>query len=514
MGGPAGSLVRVVVPLLSAVSGLFGGGLLHQALTRGTHVAEIIETAARAAGDHCKDALSDQCCEPVEGERKGKGGGHRAKAGACWDFPWVLLVVILQWPLSVAAFVTHSRCCRRGAPRFVEESEDPVDSPVQRALAQQQLATIRLVLRQVAGESYVVVTPDGDVFVEDLTLSNDDLAGLRLGGPNGGNPVGIRGASIYALPAFTAARLATFEREADALMAQEAAVPAGLPPVVQPAAAAAAALAPASGGNFDAETLYWMAAEAVEDVKYGDAVANVGAFASEGAKAVHTLPSGASLFVQCIRGRGRESFLGRPAEWDNRVLPVSIDGRGMPECSLKECAQRSAEAPVTWKLSGPRTAKWCLAYLAVEALGLEGHHERFRQLVKVDAGNWGVQEHFQLSMVLKHALQTDQFDGCNNLCIEVIFRRLQTIEYAYADKAREQEAKSVGGRLSLEEQQTFGGLTRQAGTLMVCPDLLDHVRAEVERDANLAKNLRKAKEEREIARRALPKKGAKGDNDS
>ena len=209
-----------------------------------------------------------------------------------------------------------------------------------------------------------------------------------------------------------------------------------------------------------------------------------------------------------------EAAIGRPAEWDDRVLPVSIDGHGIPECSLKECSQRSAEMPVAWKLSGPRTAKWCLAYLAVEALGLEGHHERFRQLVKVDAGNWGIQEHFQLSMVLKHALQTDQFDGCNNLCIEVIFRRLQTIEYAYADKAREQESKSVGGRLSLEEQQTFGGLTRQAATLMVCPDLLDHVKSEVERDANLAKNLRKAKEERELARRALPKKGAKGDNDA
>jgi len=37
---------------------------------------------------------------------------------------------------------------------------------------------------------------------------------------------------------------------------------------------------------------------------------------------------------------------------------------------------------------------------------------------------------------------------------------------------------------------------------MVAPELLDHVRSEVERDASLAKNLRKAREEREAARKA------------
>ena len=42
---------------------------------------------------------------------------------------------------------------------------------------------------------------------------------------------------------------------------------------------------------------------------------------------------------------------------------------------------------------------------------------------------------------------------------------------------------------------------------MVCPELLTHVKSEVERDAALAKNLRKAREERELQRK---KKGGKG----
>jgi hypothetical protein len=36
---------------------------------------------------------------------------------------------------------------------------------------------------------------------------------------------------------------------------------------------------------------------------------------------------------------------------------------------------------------------------------------------------------------------------------------------------------------------------------MICPELLDFVRVDVERDASLAKNLRKAREERDATRK-------------
>ena len=128
-------------------------------------------------------------------------------------------------------------------------------------------------------------------------------------------------------------------------------------------------------------------------------------------------------------------------------------------------------------------------------------HERLRQVTRADSSSWGIQEHFQISMSLRQALLVDQLNGCNLLSVEVQFRRLQTIEYSYAEKAREQESKAVGGRLTLEEQTTFGGMTRQYSTLMICPELLDYVRTETEREATLAKSLRKAREERELARK-------------
>ena len=79
------------------------------------------------------------------------------------------------------------------------------------------------------------------------------------------------------------------------------------------------------------------------------------------------------------------------------------------------------------------------------------------------------------------------------------------------EKVKDLESRGSNGRLSVEEQVLFGGLQRQASSLMVCPDLLDHVRREVERDATLAKNLRKAREEKDANRKAEAKaKGKKG----
>ena len=157
-----------------------------------------------------------------------------------------------------------------------------------------------------------------------------------------------------------------------------------------------------------------------------------------------------------------------------------------------------------WKITGPRTARWRLSYLKVEGLGLDEHHERFRQVCRLDSGTWGVMEHFQISMMVRQLLQTDGINGCNSLAAELMFRRLQTIEYAHAERARETEGKAMGAtsKLALEEQYVFGSLVRTAGTLMVAPELLQHVKEETEREVLLSKNLRKAKEERELASKA------------
>eukprot|EP00971_Amphidinium_carterae_P311747 6196242-Amphidinium_carterae.1 len=106
-----------------------------------------------------------------------------------------------------------------------------------------------------------------------------------------------------------------------------------------------------------------------------------------------------------------------------------------------------------WPLEGPRTARWCLQYLDKQSTGFEGHHERLRSLLKLDAGAWGIAEHYNILMAVKLAVEFDQVAVENLSSFELLFRRLQTIEFAYQERLRDQEAKSQGGsRLSPEEQ--------------------------------------------------------------
>ena len=246
----------------------------------------------------------------------------------------------------------------------------------------------------------------------------------------------------------------------------------------------------------------WVAAEAVEDIRFGAVLDNVMLPAVVREKTVHTLPSGKKVFAMCINDGMITEFNNRASACDGRIQPRKMNPMGRPELALAEAVAVCTEHDLGWEVAGPRTAKWCLSYLCVEGLGFEAHHERFRTLCKLDSTTyttWGVQEHFQISMFLRQLVQVDALDGFNCLGVELMFRRLQTIEYAHSEKAREAEARLTGGKLALEEQHMFGSVVRQAGTLMICPQLLTHVKEELERDVQLQKNLRKAKEERELA---------------
>ena len=57
----------------------------------------------------------------------------------------------------------------------------------------------RLVLAAVDGSDYVVATPDMDLFVEMLSLQNEDLTGFRVGGVDGiALPAGLDQGLVYA----------------------------------------------------------------------------------------------------------------------------------------------------------------------------------------------------------------------------------------------------------------------------------------------------------------------------
>ena len=113
----------------------------------------------------------------------------------------------------------------------------------------------------------------------------------------------------------------------------------------------------------------------------------------------------------------------------------------------------------------------------------------------------GVQWHWQATKFLKFLAEIDQVDLFNVVAAEAAFRDIQTIEYSYVDKARELEnSGSSGGRLTSEEEAMFAGSSRMATFLMVCPGLLEQVKAEVDREGGLLKKLVKAREARAALR--------------
>lgn len=109
-----------------------------------------------------------------------------------------------------------------------------------------------------------------------------------------------------------------------------------------------------------------LAAEKVGAFNYGDEVGSVTQAKVRGGKLVHDLGNGVSIFVQCLDGEDRASFMQLPAENDPRVLPQDLDPLGHPDCSLKEVAKKSHEIPMPWVLIQAHgqpvgaLATWCL----------------------------------------------------------------------------------------------------------------------------------------------------------
>ncbi|CAK0856983.1 unnamed protein product, partial [Prorocentrum cordatum] len=96
-----------------------------------------------------------------------------------------------------------------------------------------------------------------------------------------------------------------------------------------------------------------------------------------------------------------------------------------------------------------------------EGLGIEGHRKHFRQICKLGATDWGVQEHYQLCQQIKAATCQDFLDGTSLICTGMKFRRLQTIEFATGTRPRTPRAK-----------------------------VIEHVHDDVEKEAKLHKSLR------------------------
>ena len=206
--------------------------------------------------------------------------------------------------------------------------------------------------------------------------------------------------------------------------------------------------------------------------------------------------------VREVKDKDLDTLLAEVAHQDARILPVSRTKGGRRHKSWGELHDECDEQMLDdWPVPKPRTTAWCLEYLQRRGESIEQHHEAFVRACKLDRTSWGVQAHWQATNVLKMMGEVDQVDLCNMASAESTFRDLQTIEFSYLDKMRDQDGQA-GGKLTSDETALFTGVSRSAMSLMICPELLDAVRSDADREGGLLKNLMKARE----ARAALKEK--------
>lgn len=213
----------------------------------------------------------------------------------------------------------------------------------------------------------------------------------------------------------------------------------------------------------------------------------------------------------------REAFLVRQRITDveddkpsgARVLPVYFRaGDGKRERTWQSVCETVQSAVIDdFPLRGPRTAMWCLRYLARQQMHPDDYHLRVKQRFKLHVSDWGVSQHQLAMTAVAIACCSDQVDLPNVGTIQHLLREAQMVEYHYRgverdleDKSR-REKKGGGNGLPAEEADLFLGAHQSPSDCMVCPDLTEWISKQLERESQIQKQVRQAREERAMARK-------------
>jgi len=202
-----------------------------------------------------------------------------------------------------------------------------------------------------------------------------------------------------------------------------------------------------------------------------------------------------------------EKFRGAEAFGDARLLGLDVLSGVRDKLQWRDVAGKVSEVDFKdWPIPGPRTAKWCVDFINRRGGGAIDHHRFWVSSNQLYPDMWGVQEHEAALKIMDLAGTYDGFDIPNSAGLEHLMRRAQLIEFTYSDRGpapptgnRSGKGGKKGSSSAFDESNIFMGQHRTHGDVMICPELLDYVSKETEREASVMKQVRKAREEREMA---------------
>ncbi|CAK0852624.1 unnamed protein product, partial [Prorocentrum cordatum] len=187
---------------------------------------------------------------------------------------------------------------------------------------------------------------------------------------------------------------------------------------------------------------------------------------------------------------------GPELESDARVLDIKTRPDGSRHRHFTEAARQvtTTEWP-EWPILGPRTAPWCLEFLA-----RQDQHPRARQTkwvheCRLEATDEGVGDHDLAMRMAELGLSFDQLNLGELASFELSMRKAQMAEWRHRDRLA-----AVEGDDLMEESYLYLGTGETRGLAMAAPALVDHINQEMHRGAQILKERRKAKEERLLSR--------------
>lgn len=180
---------------------------------------------------------------------------------------------------------------------------------------------------------------------------------------------------------------------------------------------------------------------------------------------------------------------------DARTLSISRDSQQQRFKEFRLAALECKEVSFQdWPIAGPRTVAYVLSRIVEHGGSPIAHSQAWRTACKFQPADKPAQDHEMLCRILQTMLCYDQLDATNLGSAELIVRAIQRIEEQHKLRLT---AVDDAGEAALFLGSSGGS---RVGTC-IAPKLAEWIGSEMQKEAAIAKERRKAREERALSRK-------------
>eukprot|EP00435_Cladocopium_sp_Y103_P029379 s1915_g7.t1 len=342
----------------------------------------------------------------------------------------------------------------------------------------------RLLGAQVHGNLWCIITPDHDVYEEQLDNMNPDFVQVfpGVGGIGAPLPAGVNPNHVYSFRAMTAQQ---YQGLMNAARQHAAAVRVqmGLPPpgaVPQPGPV---------GGGVAGDTLVWVSMEYEHGRSAGEIICDAGtplpggAVTLGGDKALIPIGNGALYVKQVPRDK-----ISTMEVRDLRVLKMNFDEQGQRRVDFSKAVARMTQDSMPGgglMLDGPPSALPVLKGMVARGLTPVTDHEHWVRTHESLKGDRSLYEMEVLTRALEAFATQDQINVPNSRGFELLIRRWQVIREAHRLNPASPDYSASDIFMGWEYRRGDG----------VHTELAKFVATELKDQAQIAKESRKAREE-------------------